>query len=176
MKLLNPIIDKLQATFPPNRVAILLAGVITAVSGSIAAWLAAHFPGLNFGSVEIAGVLGAAVIITVRLLDRWFDRWQAKEEVDYGDDIQIALDELAGTPYPPSADGAAVALGTLEGVEQMILEIQNRIAGGPADFDRPRLSAELGVILDTITQASDTAGATLRSATDEASPVSAPPE
>lgn len=146
MKLLNPIIDKLQAALPPNRVAILLAGLITAVSGSIAAWLAAHFPGLNFGSAEIAGVLGAAVIVTVRLLDRWFDRWQAKEQTDYGDDIQVALDELAGAS---EVQAFLEALGTFDRIGQAIAQVRDRIGEGSineAEIDQEL--ATLAVIVD----------------------------
>lgn len=127
MKILNPIIDKLQALFPPNRIAILLAGMITAVSGSIAAWLAAHFPDLNFGAAEIAGVLGAAVIITVRLLDRWFDRWQEGERVDYQGDVETAVSELAQSPDVHALLGA---LGTLEGANHALADLRAKVESG----------------------------------------------
>jgi hypothetical protein len=98
VKLLNLITDKLQALFPPNRVAILLAGTITAVSGTIAAWLATNFPGLALGAPEIAGVLGAALLITLRLLDRWFDTWQKGGTPDFEGDLEFALEEFLADP------------------------------------------------------------------------------
>ncbi len=143
--MLNRIIDWFQATFPPNRIAIALAGIITAVSGSIAAWLAAHFPGLNFGAAEIAGVLGAALLITLRLLDRWFDRWQAKEEIDYGDDIQVALDELAESP---EARAFFEALGTFDGIGKMVAEVRARIDGGT--INEAEIDNELATVLAVV--------------------------
>lgn len=145
MKLLNPIIDKLQELFPPNRVAILLAGVITAVSGSIAAWTAAHFPGLGLGQIEIAGVLGAAVIITVRLLDRWFDRWQKGEEVDYQADVEAAIEELGQTP---EIQAFFEAVGTFDGLGKMIAGIRARIDEGT--INEAQIDEELLTVLAVI--------------------------
>lgn len=125
--LLSTIIDKLQELFPPNRIAIILAGTITAVSGSIAAWLAAHFPGLNFGALEIAGVLTGAVLITVRLLDRWFDRWQEGERVDYQADVGMALEELADTP---DAQRFFDSLGALHGFGDALEQLRTKLAAG----------------------------------------------
>lgn len=126
-ELIGAIGDRVQALFPPNRVAILLSGVITALSGSIAAWLAAHAPGLEFGQLEIAGVLGAAVIITVRLLDRWFDQWQKGEPVNYQADFDQALEELANSP---EAHVFYEALGTMHGVGDSLADLRARIEAG----------------------------------------------
>lgn len=94
MNPLNGIIDWLQATFPPNRIVVLLGGILTAVSSTAAAWLAAHFPGLALNAPEIAGVLAAAALITIRLLDRWIDQWQKGEGIDFAGDTQALFDEL----------------------------------------------------------------------------------
>jgi hypothetical protein len=145
--LLSRLVDKLQETFPPNRVAILLAGVITAVSGSIAAWIAAHVPGVNLGSAEIAGVLGAAVIVTVRLLDRWFDRWQEGERVDYQADFEDALGELADSP---DVHAAISAIGTFEGVSAALADLRVRVEN--EDVGKNDVTTELGSILDAIGQ------------------------
>lgn len=147
MKLLNPIIEKLQEAFPPNRVALLLAGTITAVSGSIAAWLAAHFPGLNFGSVEIAGILGAAVIVTVRLLDRWFEQWQKGEPVAYDADIEQALAELGDSP---DVQSFFAAHGTMEAVGFALNELRARVAVGT--LDDSKIADELAAIADVAVQ------------------------
>lgn len=122
--MLNAIIDWFQTTFPPNRIAILLAGVITAVSGSIAAWLATHFPGLSLGAAEIAGVLGAAVLITIRLLDRWLDQWQRGENIDAAADVEAAFNELGESP---EMEALINSLGTLEEIGQAVAELRKRV-------------------------------------------------
>lgn len=142
MKFLNPIIDKLQATFPPNRVAILLAGVITAVSGSIAAWTAAHFPGLDLGAAEIAGVLGAAVIITVRLLDRWFDRWQEGEQAA---EQQAAVAELADSP---EAQRLFEAFNTFGVLDRALTELRIRIING--SINEAEVASELDAVGEVV--------------------------
>jgi hypothetical protein len=117
-------IDWLQATFPPNRIVILLGGVLTAVSATIAAWLAAHFPGLSLGAAEIAGVLGAAALITIRLLDRWIDQWQKGEPIEYSPDIEAAINELA---EDPEVHKALESLGALGGTGQAIAELRAKV-------------------------------------------------
>lgn len=139
-------IDKLQELFPPNRVAILFAGIITAVSGSIAAFLAAHFPGLEFGSAEIAGVLGAAVLITLRLLDRWFDRWQEGERVDYAEDVRLAVEELSDSPEVREL--LDEALGSIEGFRRALDELHKKVVEGSVSQDD--VSAELAAILEAV--------------------------
>lgn len=144
---LNTVIDWLQAKFPPNRVVILAAGLITAISGSIAAWIAAHIPGVNLGTAEIAGVLGAALLITVRLLDRWFDRWQEGERVDFHGDLDQALSDLADSP---DVTAAISAIGTFQGIGAVLENLRLRVEND--DIDKPHLAAELSSITDAIGQ------------------------
>lgn len=145
MKLLNRIIDWLQATFPPNRLAILLAGIITAVSGTIAAWLATHFPGISLGAAEIAGVLGAAVLITIRLLDRWLDQWQKGEPIAVHPDVEAALEELSDSP---DVHDLFSVLGSLEGTGQAIATLRAAVEAGTLRDDE--IVTQLGSVGDAI--------------------------
>ena len=83
MKLLNRVIDKLQAALPPNRIAVLLAGPITAASGASSAWMAVHVPGIVLSPVEVTAFGLAAAAIAARMLDRWIDQWQKGEPLDF---------------------------------------------------------------------------------------------
>lgn len=98
MKFLNLIIDKLQATFPPNRIAILLAGPIVAASAWISAFVATNVPGVELPVGIIAGIIGAAVLIVVTLLYKWFDQWQRGEMPDFEGDLELALEEFLTNP------------------------------------------------------------------------------
>lgn len=134
MKLLNRAVDFLQAQFPPNRIVVLLGGLLTAVSATVSAWLAAHFPGLNLGTAEVAGVLGAAALITIRLLDRWIDQWQRQEPVDYQADLEAALDELADDP---TVQDILANLGSVEQAAAVIADLRASVEAGtlqPADI------------------------------------------
>lgn len=141
------IIDKLQATFPPNRIVVLLGGVLTALSSTIAAWIAAHCPGLNLGAAEIAGVLAAAAIVTVRLLDRWIDQWQRGEQINTQVDLEAAFEELADGP---EVQVALAAIGTLQAVELELAELRARIGGD--SIKRTEVFAELESIGGAVTQ------------------------
>lgn len=145
--LFSRIIDWLQATFPPNRIAILLGGIITAVAGTIAAWLAAHFPGLNLGAPEIAGVLGAALLITIRLLDKWLDQWQAGEPIAVHPDIEAAIEELADSPDVVDLYNA---LGSLEGIGIALGDLRTRLDSPGDQLLDEDISKELVPIIDTI--------------------------
>jgi hypothetical protein len=121
---MNGIIDWFQATFPPNRIVVLLGGILTAVSGAIAAWLAAHFPGLQLGAAEIAGIMAAALLISIRLLDRWIDQWQRGESIDAAADVEAAFDELGDSP---EMEALISALGSLEVVSEAITALRERV-------------------------------------------------
>lgn len=149
MKYVHRAIDFLQALFPPNRIAVLLGGLLTAVSGSIAAWLAANFPGLNLGAPEVAGVMAAALLITVRLLDRWIDQWQRGEQIDAAADLEMALDDLAADPAVQHAlSELAQSLGLNEEIGEKIALLRTRVEGG--DVPPPEVAAELGNLADAI--------------------------
>lgn len=103
MKFLNLIIDKLQATFPPNRIAILLAGPIVAAAAWTSALVSANIPGIELPVGVVAGVMGSAVLIVVTLLYKWFDQWQKGETPDFEGDLELALEEFLSNPEARAA-------------------------------------------------------------------------
>ena len=156
MKLVNRAIDFLQAQFPPNRVVVLLGGLVTALAGIISAWLAANFPGLNLGTTEIAIVLSAVLLIGARLVDKWFDQWQRGEDIDAQADLEAALDELL-----EDAEVQRVVDHTWEPLEKAnlsmldslgasISELRTRAENG--NVPQPELVAELGAFADAVSQ------------------------
>lgn len=119
--------DRLQAIFPPNRLAILLAGPILAASTWISGFVAANVPGVELPTGVIAGVMGATALITIRLLDRWFDQWQRGEPIQIDHDLDAALDELTDSP---EVHDLYSALGTMQVVHEAIADVEDRIHGG----------------------------------------------
>lgn len=62
---LNGLIDRFQAKFPPNRLALVFGPVIAIAAAAVAPWLAEHFPGLpqfSTGQLTVYGVAGAAAV------------------------------------------------------------------------------------------------------------------
>ncbi len=102
-RLLNLLVDKFQATFPPNRLMIALAGPITAASVWLSAWTTAHIPGVELPVGIVAGAIGAAALITITLIYKWFDQWQRHEHVDFGGDLDLALEEFLDNPEAHAA-------------------------------------------------------------------------
>lgn len=139
--------DRLQAAFPPNRLAIVLAGPILAASAWVSGVIASNVPGVELPTGVIAGIMGAAVLIAARLLDRWFDQWQKGEPVDVGHDLDQAIDELAESP---ATHAFYTALGTMQAVEHAITDLRGRIGDGvinEAEIAK-RLESLGGVIVD----------------------------
>lgn len=87
--MLNNLIDRFQAKFPPNRLvalamALLLPTVITPAAAFLAVWVPAHFPGLPTFSAEqltAYGVLGgsAALLAGITAGYKFIDGWQKDE-------------------------------------------------------------------------------------------------
>jgi hypothetical protein len=78
--LLNKGIDKLQETFPPNRVVLLAATPIGIAAGAANAWVATKFPGLPHftdGQVTAFAIAGFASVIA--LAYKFVDGWQKAE-------------------------------------------------------------------------------------------------
>lgn len=142
MKLLNRIIDKLQATFPPNRIMLLLAGPIVAASAWISGLVTANIPGVELPVGVVAGVIGAAVLIAVTLIYKWFDQWQRGEPIDFGGDIEAALTE-GGEELLASCDA-------LSAVEVELADLHNRVAAGT--INDQQISRQLGLLGDAIGQ------------------------
>lgn len=126
-RLIGYIGDRLQAAFPPNRLAILLAAPILAAAAWVSGVVAANIPGVNLPVGVIAGVMGAGVLIVARLLDRWFDQWQKGEPINVDSDLENALDELADGP---EIHAFYAALGTMQVLDEALTDLHGRIAGG----------------------------------------------
>ena len=78
--LLNAGIDKLQATFPPNRIVVLLTPLVFApAAGFVCAYVAKKIPGVHLDSGDVTAVfIGGATAAVVKAY-KWLDRWQASE-------------------------------------------------------------------------------------------------
>ncbi len=79
LALLNKGIDKLQATFPPNRVVVLLTPLVFApAAGFICAYVAKKVPGVHLDSTEVTGIfIGGAAAAVIKAY-KWLDGWQAE--------------------------------------------------------------------------------------------------
>lgn len=142
-KLIGSFGDRLQAIFTPNRVAILLAGPITAAAAWISGTIAANIPGVQLPVGVIAGVMGVAVIITVRLLDRWFDQWQAGEPLTFDEDLEKALAELEETTTAFLAEH-----GTMQQVGVALQGLHDRLSKG--SIHEAEVTAGVSEVLDLI--------------------------
>lgn len=77
---LNAAIDAVQASFPPNRVAVLLAPLAATVGGALASWVASSFPGLPpIDPGWIAGIFVAGAAAALIPIYKWIDGWQKAE-------------------------------------------------------------------------------------------------
>lgn len=80
MSFLNTLINKLQATFPVNRIVVLLTPLFVSASAWIAGYVAKHFPGLPaFSSGQITAVMIAAAGAAIAAAYKWVDGWQKHE-------------------------------------------------------------------------------------------------
>lgn len=145
MKLINRIIDKLQATFPPNRVMLALAGPITAASIWISAWVTAHVPGVELPVGIVAGAIGAVALITITLIYKWFDQWQKGEPINVDADVEAMIDELANAP---EISAFFEAIGTFDGIAGMIAQVRARVDEGT--INEAEVNEELATILAVV--------------------------
>lgn len=168
MKLLNPIIDKLQATFPPNRICILLAGPIVAFSAWLSALIATNVPGVELSSGIVAGIIGAAVLIVITLLYKWFDQWQAGEPIAVDADLNDAFEEIVSSHAQVDQ-----LLGGAAGIEQALLALRLRVAED--DINPVELATELEAIGIGISQVLEGTPPEVAVASSSATAVAAPP-
>lgn len=147
MRLLNRIIDKLQEAFPPNRIMLWLAGPIVAASAWISAVVTAHVPGVELPVGIVAGVIGAAVLIAITLIYKWFDQWQLGEQINFEADTEAALEEFIDGP---EVQGFFEALAALTGVGQELADLRNRVGEGTVNDQQ--IMSLLGETGDAIAQ------------------------
>lgn len=74
-------IDKLQATFPPNRIVVILTPLLfVPAAGFVTAYVAQKFPGLpTFSTGEVVGIFAGGGLIAARAANKWLDGWQKHE-------------------------------------------------------------------------------------------------
>lgn len=121
-KYLSPVIDRLQAAFPPNRLMLILAGPIVAAAAWTSGFITANVPGVELPTGIVAGFMGAAVLIAVTLIYKWFDQWQAGEGFDLSPDLEAALDELAN-----SHEVLERLVGPSGGIQKVLARLRERV-------------------------------------------------
>lgn len=123
MRFLSPIIDKLQAAFPPNRLMLILAAPIVYFSAWCSAVVSTNVPGVELPTGLVSGIVGAVVLIAVTLIYKWFDQWQAGEPIDINADLEAAYDEIiAHQDVIDSLIGATRGFGdALDGLRDRIV-------------------------------------------------------
>ncbi len=78
--LLNKGIDNLQATFPPNRIVVLLTPLVFApAAGYVSALVAKQIPGAHLDPTEVTAVFLAGATGAVVKAYKWLDGWQKSE-------------------------------------------------------------------------------------------------
>jgi hypothetical protein len=90
--LLNKGIDKLQKTFPPNRVVIILTPFFVPLAAAASAWVANNFPGISLSEGTIIGFAGAGALAAIGGAYKWLDRWQQQERVKGTVSVPIRID------------------------------------------------------------------------------------
>lgn len=167
-QLVNTLGDRLQATFPPNRIMLILAAPIVAASAWISAVVTANVPGVDLPIGIVAGVVGAAVLIAITLIYKWFDQWQAGEPIDINHDLEHAYDEIV-----ESQSAIDALLGATHGFGQALAELRSRVVDGmvnPAEI-ADELEA-IGVAVNQVIQPPE-AEVVSESAADAAPPTAA---
>lgn len=148
MTLLNRLIDKLQETFPPNRIVVLLTPIaFMPVAATVTAWVATHFPGLELDEGIIIGLAGGAALAALTLAYKWLDQWQRGEDIATQADLEEALVNLEDGP---DVQDLFHVLGTLEGVGRLLGNLRTRLDSAGDQIPDAEVSAELAPILDAI--------------------------
>lgn len=82
LTLLMAAIDKIQATFPVNRVVALLTPLaFVPASAWISGYVAEHFPGLPpLSSGSVTGIMIAGALAALTAAYKWIDGWQRHEQ------------------------------------------------------------------------------------------------
>jgi hypothetical protein len=143
--MLNALLDKLQATFPPNRIVVLLTPLLFIPgSAAVTAWVAIHFPGLAIPEGLIVGLSGAAALGALTLAYKWLDQWQKGEPISIHPDIEAALAEAVDSP---DVHDLFSVLGSLEGVGQALGDLRTRL-DSHEQIPNEELSAALAPIID----------------------------
>lgn len=147
-RLLNQYIDKLQATFPVNRIVVLLTPIVfIPASAAVTGWVALHFPGLVIPEGLVVGLSGAAALGALTLAYKWLDQWQHGENIATQADLEAALGEFTDSP---DVEDLFSALGSLEGIGAALSDLRVRLDSPGDQIPDDQISGELAPIIDTI--------------------------
>ncbi len=81
MNLLHRAINYLQAKFPPNRIVVLLTPLVfVPLAGTVSAWIAERFPGVNLSEEAVVGFAAAGALSALTAAYKWLDGWQSYEQ------------------------------------------------------------------------------------------------
>lgn len=93
----------------PNRiVAVYTPFVFAPLAGFIAAWLAAHVPGVDVASGDLWAVFVAGMLVALAMAAQWVHGWQ-KWEARHDEQMGLAL-RLSAVEGAPTAGAVSPAL------------------------------------------------------------------
>jgi len=152
--MLNRLIDTLQAKFPPNRLvalalALLLPTVIVPVSGYVAVWVPAHFPGLpaytpaQYTAFAITGI-GAALLAGITAGYKFIDGWQKKEGREVTERLEHLAQEHEKVLAVLKADNPHVAQSILDDLGAPSAAVNAAVPASPTAVVTPPLTSGLG--------------------------------
>lgn len=106
LTLLMTAIDKIQATFPVNRIVTLLTPLaFVPASAWISGYVAEHFPGLPpLSSGSVTGIMVAGALAALTAAYKWIDGWQRHEEQRQALTQQLARGEMSSKSLDAATD------------------------------------------------------------------------
>ena len=130
-----------------NRLVVLLTPIFAAAAGTVAAWLAEHFPGVEIDQGALQEIFIAGALIALAPAVQWLHGWQKYEARQ----SQLQHDLVLANATAPTAAGVATAEDPVEWEEDVdevdddlsALEELEELAGidelddDPLDDDEP---------------------------------------
>lgn len=100
---LSALIDKIQATFPPNRIVAILTPIIgVPVAGYLSVQAAKWIPGHpHYDPAVILGLFAAGALSALALANKWLDGWQQHEANVANVDLALAYEPPPPAEPPP---------------------------------------------------------------------------
>lgn len=82
----NTAVDRMQRTFPPNRIVVLLTPLLfVPAAGFVSALVAQWVPGVELDPLEVTAVFVAGAVAALAKAYKWLDGWQRDEARERGD-------------------------------------------------------------------------------------------
>ena len=70
---------RIRRAFPINRVVVILTPAAAGLAGSIASWIAEHFPGVELDEASLTAIFLAGAGAAVAAIYKWLDGWMQYE-------------------------------------------------------------------------------------------------